>query len=99
MVFAEKKIKGNLLFFALERRMNELQRILKNTNTFPLKWISMNLPNRELLLFLTVFALPNASNNGFAGDGKRIKDIRLLQNKLQQMRISFTKIELKIICF
>lgn len=32
---------------------------------FGSKLTSMNLPKRELLLFLKVFALPNASSRGF----------------------------------
>ena len=36
------------------------------TEHFPSKWISMNLPNREELLFRVVLALPKASKMGLA---------------------------------
>ena len=39
--------------------------------TLPSKWISTNFPKRLLLLFLTVLAFPNASNNGFAEGDKQ----------------------------
>lgn len=44
--------------------------LLNPSLTLPSKWISTNLPNRLLLLFLTVLAFPKASSKGFAGEKK-----------------------------
>ena len=41
------------------------------TENLSLKWISINFPNLELLLFLVVLALPKASKTGLAGSKQK----------------------------
>ena len=50
------------------------------TENLSLKWISINFPNLELLLFLVVLALPKASKTGLAGNK---------QKKYQNCKINF----------